>query len=281
MTSSLRRKLRIIRPRITAMRTAISLALLGRLDRRSVAAAVATAAAPERRRRHDAANHLLSENDDAAGAAADPPTSTTRTNKSKGPFPLPPSVIAVIKRAEKERIDPKELFAMKSEAQINQEIIKESGATSIYSQFPHGLQPAVPVTRLRGPLVRSRGEVRRAELRMPSSAVLRREECRAAGMGTRAASALRIDRVIFLGDFFFLPYHFAHSAVRPLGMQCGQVPAGRRDAVPDLSDRVQRDGRACSKPAPWSDWPRSSRKTSEIETQISRTDPRNLRCDFC
>src|SRR5262249_19306242 len=54
----------------------------------------------------------------------------------QGTIPLPPSVIAVIKRAEKETIDPKELFAMKSEAQIDQEIIKESGPTSIYSQFP-------------------------------------------------------------------------------------------------------------------------------------------------
>jgi len=127
-------------------------------------------------------------------------------DQEAGSIPLPPSVLGVIKRAEKEVIDPKELFSMKSEAQIDKAIVEESGPTSIYSQFPtynRGFTTLQFAGRTFEP---------RVKYVEPSFVCHRRlyfEEKNAERQGWELGPLQPITSTLyFLKDYFTLPYNF-------------------------------------------------------------------------
>src|SRR3954469_21309129 len=122
MTSSLRRKRPTTRRRITAVRTATSLAVFGWLATAGNAQSplrplpgTVTGEAPAR------TMYYQKNSAPPAKPAVQP---VKDQDQETAPFPLPPSVRAVIERAAKEAVDPKEPFLMKSEAQIDKAIVE-------------------------------------------------------------------------------------------------------------------------------------------------------------
>jgi hypothetical protein len=127
-------------------------------------------------------------------------------DQDAGSIPLPPSVLAVIKRSEQEVIDPKELFAMKSEAQIDKAIVDESGPTSIYSQFPSYKRDYMALQFM------GRSFEPRVKYVEPNFVCHRRlyfEEKNAERQGWELGPLQPITSTLyFLKEFFTLPYNF-------------------------------------------------------------------------
>lgn len=123
-----------------------------------------------------------------------------------GTIPLPPSVLAVIERSKLERIDRKDLFALKSESEINREIVRESGDKSIYGQFPTDYKKSD--LEFKG-----RSFEARCKLVEPNFVCHRRlyfEERNSERQAWELGPLQPITSTMcFLGDFFTMPYHFA------------------------------------------------------------------------
>jgi len=152
-------------------------------------------------------------------------------DQAEGTIPLPPSVMAVIQRATKETIDPKELFAMKSEAQIDQEIIKESGPTSIYSQFPADYNRKYQALDFTGRSFEPR--VKYVEPNFVCHRRLYFEEKNSERQGWELGPLQPfVSTGYFLKDFFFLPYHFATRPCDRWECSAGKCLPG--DATPYL-----------------------------------------------
>jgi hypothetical protein len=152
-------------------------------------------------------------------------------NQEAGTIPLPASVVDVIKRAANETIDPKELFAMKSEAQIDQEIVKESGPTSIYSQFPTNYNRQYQSLNFTGRSFEPR--VKYVEPNFVCHRRLYFEEKNAERQGWELGPLQPfVSTGYFLKDFFFLPYHFATRPCDRWECSAGNCQPG--DATPYL-----------------------------------------------
>jgi hypothetical protein len=210
------------------MRTAISLAVFGGL------AAVANAEPPLRPLPANVAGQATRTMYYQKGTAPAPQASVRpvdfQDNQPDTGISLPPSVLAVIKRAQSEVIDPKDLFAMKSEAQIDKAIVDESGPTSIYSQFPtynRAYMALEFVGRSFEPHLRS------VEPNFVCHHRLYFEEKNAERQGWELGPLQPITSTLyFLKDYFSLPYNFATRPCQRWECSAGKCLPG--DATPYL-----------------------------------------------
>jgi hypothetical protein len=134
------------------------------------------------------------------------PTDWQDPQPDSATIPLPPSVLNVIKRSELESVDPKELFQLRTEAEIRKEVVAESGTQSIFGQFPK----YEPLT-----IVAFKGRSFEPFIKYvePNYVCHRRlyfEEKNAERQGWELGPLQPITSTMyFLADFFALPYNFA------------------------------------------------------------------------
>jgi hypothetical protein len=151
------------------------------------------------------------------------------TQPDPGSIPLPPSVLAGIRRVETGVVDPKDLFTLRSEATIQREIKEESGQ-SIYAQFPKDYQ-ALSTVAYAGRTFEAR--VKYVEPNFVCHRRLYFEEKNSERQAWELGPLQPITSTLyFLKDFTTLPYNFGTRVCDRWECSAGKCLPG--DATPYL-----------------------------------------------